>query len=62
MTKEEWIAEAKERISSNETFIADVCDMVGSDWSRHRSSMESAKRENKFLESGIKLLETNDVP
>ncbi len=30
--------------------------MVGSDWSRHRSKMEAAVRENEFLKSGIRLL------
>ena len=59
MTRQEWINQAKERIKSNQKFINEVNDMVGSDWSRHRSRMESAQRENVFLEQGIKLTTIN---
>lgn len=58
MTKERWIIEATERIASNNRFIAEICDMVGSDFSRHRTDMERAKSENIFLKSGIKLMAT----
>lgn len=59
MKRQEWITKAKEMIQSNNEFINEVNDMVGSDWSRHRSRMESAQRENEFLKQGIKLMTIN---
>ncbi len=56
MTSEEWIRIAEEKIRSNDVFIAEVHDMVGSDWSRHRTRMENAVKDNEFLRSAIRLL------
>ena len=60
MTKDQWIKEAEERITNNIGFINEVNNMVGSDWSRHRSRMESSVRENVFLTNGIKLLKERE--
>lgn len=56
MTPEQWIEKAREKIASHQEFIDEVNDMCGSDYSRHRSSMECSVREIKFLEHGIRLL------
>lgn len=55
---EKWIEKATEEISQKEKFIAEVEDMIGSDYSRHRTAMERSQKEISFLETGIKIMKS----
>lgn len=58
MNPKEWIEKATEEISQKEKFIAEVEDMIGSDYSRHRTAMEGSQKEISFLETGIKIMKS----
>lgn len=58
MTKEEWIKQAQKTIENNDKYIAEIDDMVGYDYTRHSSQKSAMIWENKFLNNGIRLMES----
>lgn len=57
MDKEEFVKQVKEIISSNDEFIEEVYDMVGSDYSRHKDRQSSLLYQNSLWKFALKLAE-----